>query len=217
MIERIPDIYLLEEFLEFIISKKKMADHFIFKSIFSQTTHNQVIQCLTLLLQSIKYNIASTEPRKQFGLFLYDLLRCKTTRKSGNDIVVLLDKLKSTKCTLSGKRFEVVRIKNRFKSATRDILINFRYGEHLVAEAQLCIDSPHDSIQIAKRIKFRHYLYQLERGLFGPTFQLIMQYEDFSRKDISVNLEAEGLVRSRNLTQVESRIKKAGRTCPQRH
>lgn len=159
MIERIPDIYLLEEFLEFITSKKKMADHFIFKSIFSQTTHYQVIHCLTLLLESIKYNIGSTEPRKEFGLFLYDLLRCKTTRKNGTDIVALLDKLKSTKITSSGKRFEVVRIKNRFKLATRDILINFRYGEHLVAEAQLCIDSPHDSIEIAKRIKFRHYLY----------------------------------------------------------
>jgi hypothetical protein len=76
-------------------------------------------------------------------------------------VVELLESLKATTKTPSGKYFEVVRIKNRFKYATRDILVNFRYGEHLVAEAQLCIDSPHDSPDVAKRIKFRHYLYEL--------------------------------------------------------
>lgn len=103
-------------------------------------------------------------------------------------MVELLKKMESTKTTKSGKRFEVVRVKNRFKWATRDLLINFRYGEHLVGEAQLCVDVPHDSPHLAKQIKFRHYLYELERGLFGPTFEMIMQYEDFTRKDILVNL-----------------------------
>jgi hypothetical protein len=46
--------------------------------------------------------------------------------------VSLLESLNNTKITKSGKRFEVVRIKNRFKYATRDILINFQYGDHLV-------------------------------------------------------------------------------------
>jgi hypothetical protein len=110
-----------------------------------------------------------------------------------------------------------VRVKNRFKSATRDILVNFRYGEHLIAEAQLCIDSPHDSIEVSKRIMFRHYLYELERGLFGPTFELIMQYEDFSRKDICVTLKALGKLKKRNFNIEENKVKKAGRTCPQRH
>ena len=40
----------------------------------------------------------------------------------------MLSKMKGTKVTKSGKLFEVVRVKNRFKWATRDLLINFRYG-----------------------------------------------------------------------------------------
>ncbi len=69
-----------------------------------------------------------------------------------------------------GQLLEVVRVKDRLKTANRDILVNFRYGKYLVAEVQLCIDSSHDSPEITKKSKFRHYLYELERGLFGPTF-----------------------------------------------
>jgi len=39
-----------------------------------------------------------------------------------------LEKMKATVLTPSGQRFEVTRIKNRFKGVTRDLLINFRYG-----------------------------------------------------------------------------------------
>ncbi len=42
-------------------------------------------------------------------------------------------------------------------------------------------------------------LYELERGLFGPTFELIMQYEDFARKDIVVKLQSEGLMGERRI------------------
>jgi hypothetical protein len=55
----------------------------------------------------------------------------------------------------------------------------------------------HDDPDLARQIKFRHYLYELERGLFGPTFEMIMQYEDFTRKDIVVTLETEGKVNQR--------------------
>ena len=49
--------------------------------------------------------------------------------------------MKSTKVTKSGQKFQVLRVKNRFKTNNRDLLINFRYGDVLVGEAQLCIDS----------------------------------------------------------------------------
>lgn len=45
------------------------------------------------------------------------------------------------KVTSSGKKFEVVRIKDRFKTPNRDLMVNFRYGDVIVAEAQLCIDT----------------------------------------------------------------------------
>lgn len=34
-----------------------------------------------------------------------------------------------------------------------------------------------------KTNKFNHYLYELERGLFGPTAELMMQYEDFNKPE----------------------------------
>lgn len=49
--------------------------------------------------------------------------------------------MQSTTITKSGKKFEVIRVKNRFKTNNRDLLINFRYGDVLIGEAQLCIDS----------------------------------------------------------------------------
>ena len=76
----------------------------------------------------------------------------------------------------------------------------------------------------AKKIQLRHFLYELERGLFGPTFELIMQYEDFTRTDIAVKLQAKGPIKARE-GDGESRRMKQGRSCktgytqrcPQRH
>ena len=60
-----------------------MADAFIFKSTVTPTTHQQVIDELSSLIEAIKYKVGSKEPRDDFGLFLYDLLRSKTTRNTG--------------------------------------------------------------------------------------------------------------------------------------
>ncbi len=93
--------------------------------------------------------------------------------------------MKRTKVTKNGKRFEVVRVKNRFKTNNRDLLINFRYGDVLVGEAQLCVDST--VTKIAKmNYDFCHYIYELERSIFGPTLELMMEYEDNERPDITV-------------------------------
>jgi len=68
-------------------------------------------------------------------------LRCKIKRGNPQSIVDILEKMKSTKVTKSGKKFEVLRVKNRFKTSCRDLLVNFRYGDVLVGEAQLGVDS----------------------------------------------------------------------------
>lgn len=49
--------------------------------------------------------------------------------------------MKSTSVTKNGKKFEVIRVKNRFNTNNRDLLINFRYGDVLIGEAQLCVDN----------------------------------------------------------------------------
>lgn len=95
--------------------------------------------------------------------------------------------MKSTKVTKSGQKFEVLRVKNRFKTNNRDLLINFRYGDVLVGEAQLGIDSAGVSKEAKLNYEFCHYIYELERSLFGPTLELMMSYEDFQRPDITVD------------------------------
>ena len=83
MIELIPDVYTVKEFIDFVRSKKIMANEFIFNGTVSPTTHQQVIDSLSELLQSLKYKNGTREREERFGLFIYDFLRCKTTRKTG--------------------------------------------------------------------------------------------------------------------------------------
>lgn len=68
------------------------------------------------------------------------MLRCKIKRNSAELIVELLTKMQNTTVTPSGKKFKVIRVKNRFATNNKDLLINFRYCDVLVGEAQLCID-----------------------------------------------------------------------------
>lgn len=98
----------------------------------------------------------------------------------------------------------MLRIKNRFQTNNRDLLINFKYGDILVGEAQLCVDDANVSKQAKHNYEFCHYIYELERSLFGPTLELMMQYEDFQRPDISVNFEAEDLVDRRGNQMIEN-------------
>jgi hypothetical protein len=53
----------------------------------------------------------------------------------------VVDSLYKTTTTSSGKKFKVVRVKNRFNTPNRDLMVNFSYGDVIVAEAQLCVDS----------------------------------------------------------------------------
>lgn len=97
----------------------------------------------------------------KYGFFIYDLLRCKAVRKTPKEIMEVLAKMNSTTTTASGKKFKVVRVKNRFKTPNRDLMVNFCYGDVIVAEAQLCVDSSDVDKKSKKMNKFNHYLYEL--------------------------------------------------------
>lgn len=127
-----------------------------------------MIDCLCYLLEEAKFN-ESKQKRKEFIFNIYDLLRCKIKRNTAEEIVGLLTKMQNTQVTKSGKKFEVIRVKNRFETNNRDLLINFRYGDVLVGEAQLCIDDANISKTTKLNYEFCHYIYELERSLFGPT------------------------------------------------
>jgi hypothetical protein len=76
-----------------------------------------------------------------FGFFIYDLLRCKIHRGTPGEIMKVLEDMCNTAKTKTGKNFKVVRIKNRFKTPNRDLMVNFCYGDVIVGEAQLCVDN----------------------------------------------------------------------------
>lgn len=63
MIERVPEVCTLNEFMDFVRSKKEMADQFIFNGTVTPTTHQQVINKLSELLQSIKCHPGTKNPR----------------------------------------------------------------------------------------------------------------------------------------------------------
>jgi hypothetical protein len=67
--------------------------------------------------------------------------------------------MQNTTVTASGKKFEVIRIKNRFKTNNKDLLINFRYGDVIIGEAQLCIDDSSASKITKMNYEFCHYIY----------------------------------------------------------
>jgi len=118
--------------MRFIKAKADIVNNFVFKSTIKDSTHKIVIDCISLLLEIAKYDLKDRKRRQEFIFNIYDLLRCKIKRNSATEIVDLLKKMQATSVTKSGKKFEVIRVKNRFKTNNRDLLINFRYGDVLV-------------------------------------------------------------------------------------
>ena len=128
-------------FMLFIQTKSKITNNFFFKSSVQPTTHKIVLDCSSLLLELAKFGIKTKKQRDEFVFNIYDLLRCKIKRNNPQEIVTMLEKMKTTKVTKSGRKFEMIRVKNRFETNNRDLLVNFKYGDVLVGEAQLGVDN----------------------------------------------------------------------------
>lgn len=189
LFERNPNIRSTELYKRFVTSKSTIFDNFHVGAGFTQSIQDTVMEILLELIEISKFTATTAgkkttyAPNPSFGFYIYDLLRCKIHRSTPEGIMQVLDAMCKTTTTASGKKFKVVRIKNRFKTPNRDLMVNFSYGDVIVGEAQLCVDSSEVDEKTQKTNKFNHYLYELERGLFGPTVELMMQYEDFNRPD----------------------------------
>jgi hypothetical protein len=61
---------------------------------------------------------------------------------------------------------KLVRVINRMKKGTHDILINIRYRD-VLCEVQLGVTSTKNQF-IEHSNQFNHYLYELKRSPFGP-------------------------------------------------
>ena len=68
-------------------------------------------------------------------------------------------------------KLKIVRIKNRLKSTTHDILINVKYNNEILCEIQLAIKNQTSDFIKCSNL-FQHYIYELKRSTFGPLTEL---------------------------------------------
>ncbi len=66
---------------------------------------------------------------------------------------------------------KIIRVKNRLKLGTNDILINTIYKEKYLCEVQLAVKSITSKFIQCSNL-FSHYVYELGRTLFGPLTEL---------------------------------------------
>jgi hypothetical protein len=154
-------------------------------------THEKIIGMLLDLLASSTY-LEGKKQNPNFGLFIYDLLRAKIKVQSFQQVEACMVKLERPK---GYKQYiSLLRIKNRLTTHNHDVLVNFRYGDLLVAEVQIGIELEDADLkaELDHRYEYKHFLYELERCVFGPTMELIMIYEDYFRKDISAKMFSTG-------------------------
>jgi len=66
---------------------------------------------------------------------------------------------------------KIIRIKNRLNLGTNDILINVRFSDLVVCEIQLAVNTRKSKF-IKSSNSLNHYLYEVQRSLFGPVNEL---------------------------------------------
>lgn len=85
-----------------------------------------------------------------------DLLRCKCSSRE-REIIRVYEEINRISRE-QPEQLKIVRIKNRLKSGTNDILMNVRFNSSILCEIQLAIDSTTTSFTQSSN-KFHHYLY----------------------------------------------------------
>ncbi len=65
---------------------------------------------------------------------------------------------------------ELVRVANRLKRGTNDIIINVKY-RNVLCEIQLAITNKNNTF-LEYSNNFNHYLYELKRSVFSPLTEL---------------------------------------------
>ena len=111
LLENCSDLKKTEIFQKF---KWEITNRFFFKDDSIPGISEIVVDELSKLIELAKYDLRTGNRRKEFTFNIYDLLRCKVKRKTAQEVVAIFKKLEKTSQTKSGKRFQVIRTKNRF-------------------------------------------------------------------------------------------------------
>lgn len=141
LLENDKELASSSRFYYFIMKKPMVYDNFYMNDKDSRVPPSQEKICHLLLELLICSVYHGENINKEFGLFIYDLLRGKMSVQSVEEMETLLGKLMNPPSGLRNN-IEVFRMKNRLKTHNRDILINYRYGKILAAEIQIALEHP---------------------------------------------------------------------------
>ena len=98
-----------------------------------------------------------------------DLLRCKCSSKE-LEAMSLFSELERIS-HFHPETLRIVRVKNRLRRGTKDILVNLVYRNVLLVEMQIAVNSSKSNFLDCSD-KFNHYIYELQRSKFGPLTEL---------------------------------------------
>ncbi len=68
-------------------------------------------------------------------------------------------------------KFKIIRIKNRLKLGTNDIMINAKFNKLINCEIQLAVNTSQSEFMRCSN-KINHFIYELERAQFGPVMEM---------------------------------------------
>ena len=106
-----------------------------------------------------------TSPPNLLTFKIGDLLRCKFSSKQ-REILAIYNEI----CKIhenNPQLLKIIRVKNRLKTHTNDLLIIVRFKDCFNCEIQLAIKSDVSNF-IKCSNNFNHYLYELARSPLGP-------------------------------------------------
>ena len=138
--------------------------HLLLKSI--EELKKQVTQEKTMIESPFFENVDINLVTFKIG----DLMRCKCISNE-DEIVRILEVLKTLSEMWDNKLIKIIRVKNRLESGTRDVLINIMFNEICPCEIQLAVASNQDQKQ-SYFDKFNHFLYEIRRAYLGPIMEM---------------------------------------------
>ena len=77
---------------------------------------------------------------------------------------------------------KIVRVKNRLRRETNDILINVKFNNILLCEIQLQVINKSASKFAKCSNLFCHYIYEMKRSIFGPISELCSIRNNFEAR-----------------------------------
>ena len=128
---------------------ERICGKFSYKIV--KALHNQIVEYLNKVIHSLltvskHFHEYIMDPKKRnqseksnwpfppnlISFKLGDLMRCKFSSKQKEIIKVYNEMIAMSHSKQYGQKFKIVRIKNRLKDSTNDILINIRFNNEIL-------------------------------------------------------------------------------------